>query len=495
MPLLTSRLSELEKVMEHASNYDEYTEAAAEHDELSGAVEWKAKEACREYDYRLIRKRVQRMKLAKSRGDAIGLMSILHEGIHGNLGNIANPALNHQAKLGTKLLIEEFIAQVCEALDFIYEADENEVDFYEKLHFFEETAHAFGRSCLMLSGGAGLGFFHCGVVKSLNEHDLLPGVISGASAGSIIAAMVGTRTHDELLECVNPEFIYEKFHSWRLWRGISKRGLLNSRNLENALIELFDLMTFEEAFQKTGKHITVTVSPADLHQYSRLLNAKTSPNAIITQAVRASCAVPVIFDPVQLKAKAANGDILPYIPNRRFADGSLMADMPFSRLARLYGVNHSIVSQTNPIAVPFLSRERKHSDSIGSKTMRHLANLAKMNSVFAFDVMENLTSNKAAKLALHKVRSVIEQQYVGDVNILPDRNLGNISRILSNPTLATITDLIESGERATWPHINTIKRNIAISTTFRKHLKALKEREARVLGHPGRLSVVEKRSA
>jgi hypothetical protein len=282
MPLFNNRLAQLDDAIEHAQTYAEYREACAEHDELSGADEWKTKDPCRDYDYRLIRKRVQRIKLARGQGDILGLMSILHEGLHGNLGNIANPRLQHQSKLGTKHLIEEFNQQVAGALDDIYAANELEVDFYEKLSFFEETAHAFGRSCLMLSGGAGLGFFHCGVVKSLNERDLLPGVISGASAGSIIAAMLGTRTRDELLDVLNAEFIYNKFRNWRVFKGVTGKSMFDSSKLENALIELFDVMTFEEAFKRTGLHVTVTVSPADLHQYSRLLNAKTSPNAIIT---------------------------------------------------------------------------------------------------------------------------------------------------------------------------------------------------------------------
>ena len=287
-------LRELNDIMTQAASYEEYKEAAQTHDKLSGAEEWKAKDHCKDYDYRLIRKRVQRMKQARLGGDAAGLMYILHEGLHGNLGNIASSTLNQHAKLGTKHLIEEFIQEVCSALDFIYQTDEDEIDFYEKLSFFEETAQAFGRSCLMLSGGAGLGFFHCGVIKSLVEHDLLPKVISGASAGSIIAALVGTRTDEELLKVIQPQVIQQKFKQWRLWQGFGKDSLLDSSNLENALIELFDLTTFEEAFKKTGRHMTITVSPADLHQHSRLLNAKTSPNAIITQAVRASTAIPIL---------------------------------------------------------------------------------------------------------------------------------------------------------------------------------------------------------
>ncbi|GAB5379745.1 MAG: DUF3336 domain-containing protein [Aliiglaciecola sp.] len=486
-----TKLADLDAAIKHAADYEEYKEACEAHDELSGADDWKAKDACKEYDYRLIRKRVQRIKLARSRGDALGLMSILHEGIHGNLGNIANPALKNSSKIGTKLLIQEFIDQVCESLDFIYQADETEVDFYEKLSFFDETAHAFGRSCLMLSGGAGLGFFHGGVVKSLSEHDVLPDVVSGASAGSIIASLIATRTNEELCEALEPENIHEKFSQWRLWQGFGRNSLLDSTNLENALIELFDITTFEEAYKKTGRHVTVTVSPSDLHQFSRLLNAKTSPNAIITQAVRASCAIPLVFSPVQLKAKNQAGDVVPYIPNRRFADGSLMADMPFKQLARLYGVNHSIVSQTNPIAVPFLSRDKKDTHGLMALTWRHMANLTKLNSIYAFDVLEGAISNKAAKLGIHKVRSIIDQQYVGDINILPEHGFSSLKHIFANPSLTSIEKLIHSAERATWSQLDRIKRDTKISKTFRTHLKALKAREERVLTQHNGLRLVD----
>ena len=471
------RLSKLSDVMKKATSYGQYRHAAQAHDSLSGANEWKAKDACRDYDYRMIRKRVTRIKQAKSRGDVAGLMYMLHEGLHGNLGNIATSALNHKAKLGTKHLIEEFIQQVCESLVFIYQADE--IDFYDKLSFFDEMAHAFGRSCIMLSGGAGLGFFHGGVVKSLVEHDLMPDVISGASAGSIIAALVGTRTDDELKEILEPKVIYEKFREWRLWQGFGQDSLLDSRNLENALIELFDVTTFEEAYQKTGRHMTVTVSPADLHQFSRLLNAKTSPNAIITQAVRASCAIPIVFTPVQLKAKSQTGEIIPYIPNRRFADGSIVADLPFARLARLYGVNHSIVSQTNPISVLFLARDqRDHTDLLGL-TWRHAANIVKINSIYAFDVIESAISNKTIKLGIHKIRSIIDQIYVGDINILPNASLANLAHIVANPSEKSIAELIHNGERATWPQLDLIKRNTMISKILRKYLKLLKEKDRR----------------
>ena len=101
--------SELQNRMKNAKCYADYKDAAEAHDELSGAEEWKATEACKDYDYRAIRARVERMRLARSNNDATDLMYIIHEGLHGNLGNIATPALNGNALIGTKHLIEEFI--------------------------------------------------------------------------------------------------------------------------------------------------------------------------------------------------------------------------------------------------------------------------------------------------------------------------------------------------------------------------------------------------
>ncbi|MBT8448931.1 MAG: DUF3336 domain-containing protein, partial [Gammaproteobacteria bacterium] len=195
--MINSKLGQIEDAITNATSYAEYHEASMLHDTISGADDWKAIDKSHLYDYQLIQKRVTRMKLARSKEDAAGLMSILHEGIHGNLGSLANPELGKHCKAGSKILIQDFFEEVCKALEFIYNANEEDVDFYEKLSFFDETTHAYGQSCLMLSGGAGLGFSHVGVVLALLKEDLIPEVISGASAGAVIAAMVGTRNKQE----------------------------------------------------------------------------------------------------------------------------------------------------------------------------------------------------------------------------------------------------------------------------------------------------------
>ena len=45
-----------------------------------------------------------------------------------------------------------------------------------------------------------------------------------------------------------------------------------------------------------------------------------------------------------LMAKNVHGERQPYVPSRQWVDGSVSADLPAKRLARLYGVNHFITS-------------------------------------------------------------------------------------------------------------------------------------------------------
>ena len=90
---------------------------------------------------------------------------------------------------------------VCAALDFVCDAPtapgEIPIPTDARLAFFNETRHSYGRTALLLSGGAALGFYHVGVVKTLMQNRLMPRVLGGSSAGSIVCAMVGTRTDEE----------------------------------------------------------------------------------------------------------------------------------------------------------------------------------------------------------------------------------------------------------------------------------------------------------
>ena len=189
---LIARLRELD----HARGYAEWREIALDVDRLEGAEAWKQDEASDDYDHLLIRERLAEMRRLRSAGEVLRLVHALNEGLHGNLGNITAPQLYGFARFGTKRLIEEYVSEVVRCLDYVCAGDFSDFSEDDKIVFFKRTATSFGRSALLLSGGATLGMFHLGVIKALFEQGLLPRVISGSSAGSIIGAMVGTRTDE-----------------------------------------------------------------------------------------------------------------------------------------------------------------------------------------------------------------------------------------------------------------------------------------------------------
>lgn len=93
---------------------------------------------------------------------------------------------------------------VCAALDFVCDAPvapgDDPIPTDARLAFFNETRHSYGRTALLLSGGAALGFYHVGVVRTLMNNRLMPRVLGGSSAGSIVCAMIGTRTDEECMQ-------------------------------------------------------------------------------------------------------------------------------------------------------------------------------------------------------------------------------------------------------------------------------------------------------
>ena len=194
------------EAMSNAENYQAWAAAAQEYDRLSGNDEWKEDDASPHYDYKMIRLRFNELRTARERQDVDQLVFFLNEGLHGNLGRIANPALYERSYFGTKNLVHDYLNEVCTSLRWIAETDFPHYNFVKKLAFFERMSSSFGQSALMLSGGAALGLFHLGVLKAIFDEGLLPKVISGSSAGSIMASVLGTQNDEELLVIFDDEY-------------------------------------------------------------------------------------------------------------------------------------------------------------------------------------------------------------------------------------------------------------------------------------------------
>lgn len=459
----------LRRELKNAKNYSQWQEAAAALDRQQGLDRWRERDQSRQFDYVSIRVRLDQLRSLRARSDNRGLLFTLNEGLHGNMGGMGQPGLYSHARAGTKRLIEQYIDQVVETLEHLASEDSGDVSRAEKLDFFRRASHCFGHSAFMMSGAGSLLYFHVGVARALCAQQLLPAVMSGSSGGAIVGSIVCSHSDAELSTVLDPVNLLERLSS-----SSSRRRVPYPGEMEEQLRGFLpDDLTFAEAVKRSGRAINVSIAAAETHQTSRLLNATTSPSVLLRSAVMASSAVPGFFPPVTLQALDSDGQVRSYLPSRRWVDGSVSDDMPAKRLARLYGVNHYIVSQTNPHVLPFVTDgHRKQTpfaliQSASRRTAREWFNTTTM-------IMDQAGKrNGPITQATSALRSIINQDYVGDINILPDYKLVNPMRLLSFPGEKQVLKLIASGERCTWPKIEMIRQQTRISRTLRDILRRL----------------------
>jgi TAG lipase / steryl ester hydrolase / phospholipase A2 / LPA acyltransferase len=450
-----------------ASSYEEWKQAALADDERSGAAKWRKTDSSRRYDFQVIRFRYNELCHLKARNDPQELLFYLNAGIHGNMGGMGRPALYARAKFGTKDLITNYIAELAASIEMIAAAPESVITFEEKLDFFRRASHCFGRAALMLSGGGALGPFHLGVAKALIEQGLLPRVISGSSAGAFVAALLGTHSDEDIVKNVAPGRALVAQEEMADANAAAMRGnrRLGVEELRAAIERMIPDMTFQEAYDLTGREINIAVSPSELHQSSRLLNAITSPNVFIREAVLASCAIPGIFPPVTLAARGSNGTRRSYVPSRKWVDGSVSDDLPAKRLARLYGANYFITSQTNPVV---LWAVRDNLDnSIGARFLEVARSTTREWLRVTYPVAMRLMKNTyPLNVYARMAYSVAIQDYTADVNILPRRRFWDPRKLLAVLSEPEIRMLVREGEVATWPKIEMIRNCTRVGRTL-----------------------------
>lgn len=463
----------------HAVNYDTWKEIALELDALEGGAAWRADDASGEYDFLLIRERLEQLRALRAAGHVRPLVFELVAGLHGNLGNTANPVLYRHCRFGTKQLITDYIEEVARCLDYVCLGEFPDFTDADKVVFFKRAGHSFGRSALLLSGGATLGMFHIGVVKALWERGLLPRVLTGASAGSIIAAMAATRDDTEMPQMFDAESVgLDAFRRVGLRQAMASGALLDPTQLKRCIESNIPHTTFIDAFEHTRRIFGITVSPAEPNQHMRLLNYLTAPHVLIGRAVLASCAVPGVFPPVALRALDFDDKDVPYANSRRWIDGSVSNDLPLHRLARLHNINHYIVSQTNPHIVPFMRNGRRRAAHGLTPYARELALTLARDTLDVTRRHLGATGAFGAAHLLDRANQILQQQYTGDVTIYPRQTPRQLLHLFSNLSPSQLRRLIHDGERATWPRLERIRLQTRISRAFEDALVWLKERGA-----------------
>lgn len=496
--------------MKNAETMDQWNLAARDLDVLEDNEAWKADSESSEFDAGLIEARLKELDEARINCDIKAMLNLVRTALQRDLGGMGNIRLYKHSHIGTKNLIERYVNSTVETINSMVEISKHtlpdDLDTKDILEQVVYARQAFGRSALLLSGGATFGMNHIGVLKALFEAKLLPRIISGASAGSIVCAVVCTRTDEEIPDVLN-EFPYGDLAVFeeadredgileRIQRLLTKGSWIDIKHLTRVMRELLGDITFQEAYNRTRRILNICVSSASVYELPRLLNYVTSPNVMIWSAVAASCSVPFVFSAAQLLVKnPITGENSPWNPTpQKWIDGSVDNDLPMTRLAEMFNVNHFIVSQVNPHVVPFLVKDEEElardveADS-GPGWVYTLTNLAKDEVLHRMQV---LTELGIFPNLVTKARSVLSQKYSGDITILPQIEYKDFPRILKNPTPDFMVQACLCGEKATWPKLSRIRNHCAVELELDAAVQKLR---ARVVFSPSQVDLRRMSSA
>jgi NTE family protein len=164
---------------------------------------------------------------------------------------------------------------------------------------------------LALGGGAARGFAHVGVIQVLEEAGIRPNLVVGTSAGSLVAAIYASGKTGAQLQQVAETMDEAAFADWTF--PLFGRGLLRGEALGRYTAGAVGGKLIEDMALPLG------IVATDLHTGQGILFRRGDT----ATAVRASSAVPAVFQPVKI-----NG--------QEYVDGGLVSPVPV-RYARQMG--------------------------------------------------------------------------------------------------------------------------------------------------------------
>jgi NTE family protein len=171
---------------------------------------------------------------------------------------------------------------------------------------------------LALGGGAARGFAHIGVIKSLEAQGIVPDIVVGTSAGSLVGAMYAAGNNGFVLQKMALEMDEAAISDWSVPLFAKSTGVLKGEALQQYVNRTLGNAPIEKLKIPFGAVAT------DLNTGAPILFRRGNTGI----AVRASSAVPGVFQPVRV------GD-------HTYVDGGLVSPVPV-RFAREMGADFVI---------------------------------------------------------------------------------------------------------------------------------------------------------
>lgn len=171
---------------------------------------------------------------------------------------------------------------------------------------------------LALGGGAARGFAHIGVIKALEAQGIVPDIVTGTSAGSLVGALYAAGNNGFALQKLAIEMDEATISDWSVPLFSKSSGVLKGEGLQNYINKAVNNVPLERLKKPFG------VVATDLNTGLPILFQRGNTGL----AVRASSSVPSIFQPVRI------GDHV-------YVDGGLVSPVPV-RFAREMGADFVI---------------------------------------------------------------------------------------------------------------------------------------------------------
>src|SRR5271168_862311 len=167
---------------------------------------------------------------------------------------------------------------------------------------------------LAFGGGFARGFAHLGVLQVLEQNHIPISHIAGTSVGSILGAAYASGAPLARIIATCRTLRFRDIARWR----VSRLGLASNQRLGGLIERVFEARQFEDL------RIPMAVVATDLASGDPVVFTQGN----LVDAIRASCAFPGLFQPVE-------------IGTRCLADGGLVAPVP-TRAARELGASHVV---------------------------------------------------------------------------------------------------------------------------------------------------------
>lgn len=244
---------------------------------------------------------------------------------------------------------------------------------------------------LALGGGGARGFAHIGVLRAFEERGIKPDIISGTSAGSIIAVLYADG--------------YTPQHIIKLFNDLEVKELVDVTLPRNSLLRMDKFINYLKknlhAKNIEDLKIPVLIVATDFDNGKSVAFEKGE----LATRIAASCSIPIVFPPIM-------------IDGVRYVDGGVMRNLPATPLRELcevvIGVNVSPMHQEkyedNLLAITnraynFLSCgnvfpdialcdiliENEHMDNFNVFDLKEQAEIEALGYQKSIEVLDNLT--------------------------------------------------------------------------------------------------------